>query len=50
MFDFNPHSYQIAMQVQENIPADGSVPGRYQHIAVPRWFNLTLKTPDFPTT
>jgi hypothetical protein len=47
MFDFNPHSYQVHMQVQENIPPDGSVPGRYSQISVPRWFNLALKVPDF---
>lgn len=29
---------------------DGSVPGRYTQIAVPRWFNLALKTPDFMAT
>ena len=50
MFDFNPHTYQIHMQVQENLPMDGSVPGRYSHIAVPRWFNLALKVPDFLAT
>jgi len=50
MFDFNPHTYQVHMQVQENIPADGSVPGRYTNIAVPRWFGLPLKTPDFMAT
>lgn len=50
MFDFNPHTYQIHMQVQENIPQDGSVPGRYSQIAVPRWFNLPLKVPDFLAT
>jgi extradiol dioxygenase family protein len=50
MFDFNPHTYQIHMQVQENIPQDGSVPGRYSQISVPRWFNLALKVPDFLAT
>lgn len=50
MFDFNPHTYQIHMQVQENIPQDGSVPGRYSQVAVPRWFNLALKVPDFLAT
>jgi hypothetical protein len=50
MFDFNPHTYQVHMQVQENIPADGSVPGRYSVVAVPRWFNLPLRTPDFLAT
>ena len=38
------------MQVQENIPQDGTVPGRYATIAVPRWFNLALKVPDFLAT
>jgi len=50
MFDFNPHTYQVHMQVQENIPADGSVPGRYSVVAVPKWFNLPLRTPDFLAT
>jgi len=50
MFDFNPHTYQIYMQVQENFPQDGSDIGRYKSIAVPRWFNLPLKTPDFMQT
>jgi hypothetical protein len=38
------------MQVQENVPQDGTVPGRYSVIAVPRWFNLALKVPDFLAT
>jgi len=50
MFDFNPHTYQIHMQVQENLPQDGSVPGRYSQISVPRWFNLGLRVPDFMAT
>ena len=50
MFDFNPHTYQIHMQVQENLPPDGSVPGRYSQTSVPRWFNLPLKVPDFLAT
>ena len=50
MFDFNPHTYQIHMQVQENLPPDGSVPGRYAQISVPRWFQLNMKVPDFLAT
>jgi hypothetical protein len=38
------------MQVQENLPADGSVPGRYAQISVPRWFQLGMKVPDFLAT
>lgn len=50
MFDFNPHTFQIHMQVQENIPADGSVPGRYSGVSVPKWFGLNLRVPDFLST
>ena len=50
MFDFNPHTYQIHMQVQENLPQDGSLPGRYSQVSVPRWFNLALRVPDFMAT
>lgn len=51
MFDFNPHTYQIHMQVRENfLEEDGHDIGRYKTIAVPRWFNLPLKTPDFMQT
>lgn len=50
MFDFNPHTYQIYMQVQENIPMDGSVPSRYSRTSVPQWFQLPLRTPDFIQT
>lgn len=55
MFDFNPHTYQIHMQVRENfnsedVKAYGVDIGRYKMIAVPRWFNLPLKTPDFMQT
>lgn len=50
MFDFNPHTYQIHMQVQENIPMDGSVPSRYSRVSVPKWFSLNLKVPDFLQT
>ena len=38
------------MQVQENIPQDGSVPGRYSQTAVPGWFKLNLSVPDFLAT
>lgn len=50
MFDFNPHTFQIHMQVQENIPADGSVPGRYSGVSVPKWYGLNLRVPDFLST
>jgi hypothetical protein len=50
MFDFNPHTYQIHMQVQENFPHEGPDVGRYKTIAVPGWFNLRLQTPDFMQT
>jgi len=48
MFDFNPHTFQVHMQVQENLPPDGV--GRYSVISVPRWFNIPLKVPDFMAT
>ena len=50
MFDFNPHTYQVHMQVQENIPQDGSIPGRYSQVSVPKWFNLPLRIPVFLAT
>lgn len=55
MFDFNPHTYQIHMQVRENFTEEdvdnfGSDIGRYKTIAVPIWYNLALKTPDFMQT
>jgi len=50
MFDFNPHTYQIHMQVQENIPTDGTIPGRYAGTSVPKWFDLNLRIPDFIST
>jgi hypothetical protein len=43
------------MQVRENFKDEdienfGGDIGRYKTIAVPRWFNLPLKTPDFMQT
>jgi hypothetical protein len=38
------------MQVQEIPQPDGSIAGRYQDIAVPRWFGLPMRVPDFLAT
>lgn len=38
------------MQVQENIPMDGSVPSRYSRTSVPQWYDLNMRVPDFIQT
>ena len=50
LFDFNPHNYGVHMQVQEAVLASGQMLGRYQNIAVPRWFDVNLRVPDFLST
>jgi hypothetical protein len=32
------------------LPPDGSVPGRYSMVSVPKWFNLKMTVPDFMAT
>ena len=38
------------MQVQEAVLPNGATPGRYTQVAVPRWFNVPLRFPDFLST
>jgi len=45
MFDFNPVSYGVHMQV-----AEASDVQRYDKCSAPRWMNIAIEPPDFVST
>jgi len=47
MFDFNPITYDIHMQIDEDKSKSKL---RYSKKAVPQWFNINLTTPEFVST
>jgi len=42
MFDFNPVSYGIFMQVEEALDVN-----RYNNCSAPLWFGINIQPPDF---
>jgi len=44
MFDFNPTSFGITMAIEED-PSQNKF--RYKNTAVPQWFGVDLRPPDF---
>lgn len=47
MIDFNPTTFSIHMQIDEDL-TKGFL--RYKNLAVPKWFNVSLRPPDFLVT
>jgi hypothetical protein len=45
MFDFNPVSYGIYMQVEEAFDVN-----RYINCSAPLWFGVDIQPPDFQST
>jgi hypothetical protein len=44
MFDFNPTTFSVHMAIDEE-PNNGVF--RYKQLAVPEWFEVSLRPPDF---
>lgn len=45
MFDFNPVTYGVHMQV-----AEAEDVSRYEQCSAPKWMNVAIEPPDFPST